>query len=187
MSAAPSASRCFHPPDSRPARRSGDGGVAALDEPLARQAVDARVEVEVLEDGEIVVEREPLAHIANLAADLLTLGGDVEPEHRGRAARRGQKAAQDADERRLAGAVRSQEAVDHAGAHGQADIVERHEVAEVALHAADHDRIRRPAVGSRTRGMSGRRRVHLGTVMNAAMPARSWSRPSSMPTRVANT
>ncbi len=79
---------------------------------LAREPVDAGEEVEVLAHGQILVEREPLAHVADVPADRLALGGDVEAEHGGVARGGGQQAAQDPDQRRLARAVRSEQAVD---------------------------------------------------------------------------
>ena len=56
--------------------------------------------------------------------------------------------------------------------HAQVHVIERAHVAEAARHAVDRDH----DVA-----------LHLGTWMNAAMPARSWSKPLRSPTRVANT
>ena len=73
---APSASRCFQPPDSSPAScrsrpcrpsrsmaaRASPGGIG--------EAVDARHELQVLPDGEVLVEAEALRHVADVALDL---------------------------------------------------------------------------------------------------------------------
>ena len=53
-----------------------------------RQAVDARVEVHVLLDGQVLVERELLRHVADPRADRLGLAATSWPSTRGRAARR---------------------------------------------------------------------------------------------------
>ena len=144
ISALPSARRCFQPPQEQPGApvevrpdvRELDRRVAPAPELLAAKAVDARVEVEVLVHGEVVVERELLAHVADALADLLALGRHVEPEHRRAARRRREQAAEDADQRRLAGAVRAEQAVDAARVHLEVHAVERGEVAELARHVA---------------------------------------------------
>ena len=59
-----------------------------------REAVDARVEVEVLAHREVVVERELLAHVADAPADLLALRRDVEAEHAGACPRVGARRPQ---------------------------------------------------------------------------------------------
>ena len=105
---------------------------------------------------------------------------DVEAEHGGAPRRRREQAAQDADQRRLARAVRAEQAVDLAARDRQADVVERDEVAELARDAA-------------------RRRMALSSA--AAPAARSSAAPGRTPpcrraarrapprcrTRVANT
>src|SRR6185369_16058366 len=50
-----------------------------------------------------------------------------------------EKAAEDADQRRLAGAVRAEEAEDLAARHLQRDVVERAEIAEVLRHVLHVD------------------------------------------------
>ena len=51
--------------------------------PLARaaQAVDLSVELEVLAHRQVLVERELLAHVADLAADLLAVLGEIGRAH----------------------------------------------------------------------------------------------------------
>ena len=98
-----SASRCFQPPGSSPVRRSSlpsspamsDGPGLALAGRGAAQAVDAAEEAEVLADGEVVVEAEALAHVADAALDALRVLRDVDAEdepRRPRSARAGRTA-----------------------------------------------------------------------------------------------
>ena len=51
----------------------GDDRLSPLAQALAGEPVDAGEEVEVLAHGQILVEREPLAHVADVPADRLTL------------------------------------------------------------------------------------------------------------------
>src|SRR6185503_7061058 len=69
--------------------------------PRALDAVDAGVEVEVLLDGEILVQAEPLGHVADPRLDLLGLGLDVLADDGALAARRIEDPAQHADRRGL--------------------------------------------------------------------------------------
>src|SRR5262249_35152742 len=141
-----------------------------LAQALAVQPVDPRVELEVLDDRQIGVERELLVHVADLAANRFAVADDVEAEHRRLAGRRREQTAQDADQRRLARAVRAEEAVDHAGRHFEIDVRQRDELAELSRHVVDADRC-----------------SHFGTRTVAAMPARRSSLPSMRPMRTANT
>ena len=50
--------------------------------PCGRDAVDAAVEIDVLLDGQVLVQREPLAHVADVGLDLFGLRADVEAGHR---------------------------------------------------------------------------------------------------------
>jgi len=102
---------------------------------FGRHTVNPVEEFDVLFDGEIVVQRKFLRHVADVAADLLRLGGDVIALH-GCLARRGrQQAAEDPDRRGLAGAVGAEETVDLAGRDGEVETVEGGDVAE-RLHQA---------------------------------------------------
>ena len=103
-----------------------------------RHAVDAGEEVEVLVDGEIVVERELLRHVPDLApharrAQAAALAGQLD-ESRARL----DEAAQHLDRRRLAGAVGAEEAVDLTVAHRE-------------VHALRRPRSRRRLSGDRAR------------------------------------
>ena len=141
-----------------------DGGVAPLAPPRAGQAVDARVEIEVLEHGQILVERELLAHVADLAADLLAVLHHVEPEHAGAPRARREQPAQDTDQRRLARAVGPEQPVYRPSG-------DRRLTSESATTSPN--RLRDPV------GDDGHISRHLGTRMSAAMPARSSILPAS--------
>ena len=124
---APSASRCFQPPDSSPASCSSRPVKA---EPLDRRArggdrlgdaVDAGDEFQVLAHREILIEAEALRHVADVALDLVGLGADVVAEAGAVALVGREQPAQHADGGGLAGAVGPEEAVDRAALdlHGQ--------------------------------------------------------------------
>ena len=96
------------------------------------EAVHRGEEVEVLEDRQVFVEREPLRDVADAAADFLSGPGDVEAVHRGAPLGRGEQAAEDPDEGGLARAVRAEQAEDLAAPDLQRDVVERADLAEIA-------------------------------------------------------
>ena len=96
-------------------------GQAAVDR-LPGQPVGAAEKADVLGDGEVLVERELLGHVADDLLDPLGLAADVEPADRGGAGGRVEKAAEHPDGRGFAGPVGPQEAEDGAAldleAHG---------------------------------------------------------------------
>ena len=95
------------------ARRQAEFLERARDMLLDRlQLVETRHEFEVLADREILVERELLRHVADLALDLQRFGPDVVAEHRALALVGRQQAAHDADGGGLARSVRPEEADD---------------------------------------------------------------------------
>ena len=97
-----------------------------LGHPLAPpvQGVEAGDEVEVLPDGEILVEAEALGHVADLALDRPRLVDDVVAEAGAAAAVGRQQAAQHADGRGLAAAVGAEEAADLAALDLDAEVVD---------------------------------------------------------------
>src|ERR1051325_4760972 len=120
--------------------------VREVDRPLdalaalgAFQPVDGAEELEVLEHGEVAVERERLRDVADVAAHLLAFLFDVEAVDAGVAGGGDEEAAEDADERRLAGAVRAEEAEDLAARDLQRDVVEGADGAEVLGDVLDVD------------------------------------------------
>ena len=68
-------------------------------------AINAAEEPDVFGHGEVVIQREPLAHIANMPLDLLVLGANIKAHHVAFAARRLRQASQHAHGSGLSGAV----------------------------------------------------------------------------------
>jgi hypothetical protein len=83
----------------------------------ARHAVELREDDQVLFDAQLGVARHRLRDHADGAAHAVGLLGDVESADAGHAAGRRQQRRQHADQRRLAGAVRSEQAEDFALLH----------------------------------------------------------------------
>src|SRR5262245_61730804 len=79
---------------------------------LARDAVDACVEAEVLFDAQILVEAEALRHVADVLLDLLGLGGDVVADDRAPPSRSIEDAAEHGDGGCLGGAGGTEDAGD---------------------------------------------------------------------------
>ena len=109
------------------------GGAAAV-------AVEAADHGQVLEPGEVLVDRRVLAREADAGAELRGLADHVEAGHAGRAGVGGEERGEDADRRRLARAVRPEHAEHGAGGGLELDAVERAHVAERLDEAADLDR-----------------------------------------------
>src|SRR4029077_650182 len=107
-----------------------DHGLHALALRGARQSVDVGEIVEVLRDRQIAVERELLRHVAETRTRAARGARQVDPRDAGITARWHEQHAEHAERRRLAGAVGPEQAVDLAGAHFEADVIGRHEVAE---------------------------------------------------------
>ena len=119
--AQPSARRCRQPPArsaarvcSRPSQAGhvDDERAGASSSRAPVEPVDAAEEPDVLIDGQLLVEREALRHVADAALDAFGIAADVDAVDRGRAARRLQQPAQHADRRGLAGAVAAEKAED---------------------------------------------------------------------------
>ena len=115
---APSASRCFQPPESSPAscslaaRESDPLDHRARRRGRLRQPVKARDEFQVLAHREVLVEAEALGHVADMALDLVGLGADVVAETGALALVGREQPAQHADGGGLAGTVGTEESVD---------------------------------------------------------------------------
>ncbi len=166
-----------------------DRPLAALLEDRPLEAVDVGEEVEVLEHREVLVERELLRHVADAAADLLAVAGDVEPVDRRLPLGGRQQAAEDADQRRLPRAVRPQEAIDLAARHAERDLVEGAELAEVAGDPLGEDAVVDVRVRIRVRagdrrgedGWSGGGLAHRGAPGAAAEPGSARVTIAAMP------
>jgi hypothetical protein len=102
--------------------------------------VDAGAEVEILLDGQILVERETLGHVAGAALDLAALGGDVEAERLAVAAVRRQQPAQHPQRRRLARPVGAEEAGDPPLLDLDREVLDHPAAAERLVEALDLDR-----------------------------------------------
>ena len=99
----------------------------------AVQPVDAADELEVLADGEVLVEAEALGHVAGLALDGFAVAHQVVAEAGAAAAVGREQAADHAQRRGLARAVGAEEAADAARLDGETDTVDDGARA-VALH-----------------------------------------------------
>jgi hypothetical protein len=132
-----------------PARQRAGEPVAQVAEPVAlEQFPDARGcicarelmhggnEVEVLVDREVFVQGKPLRHVTDAALELLGLLGNPETEHFDLACGRQQQAAQHADRRRLARAVRTEETINLRAADVEVEVVDRDDIAELARQPA---------------------------------------------------
>ena len=106
---------------------------------LGGQVVDAGVEAQVLVDGQVLEQRELLAHVADAALGPLGVGDDVLAEDADAARLRGDRAGEHADRRGLAAAVGAEEAEDLAASHVEVDAVDGGEVAEALGQAAHGD------------------------------------------------
>jgi hypothetical protein len=82
------------------------------------------VEAHVLLTGQVLVETRPLEDDPHAATHGARLADDVQAVDRRRATGRRQRRGQDRDRRRLAGAVRTQQGEELAGAHVEADAVD---------------------------------------------------------------
>src|SRR5437899_101669 len=116
--------------------------------PLRRHAVDADEEVEVLVDGEVVVERELLRHVADLLPHALRAERADLARKPHLALARLHQAAEHLDGRGLPRPVGAEQAVDLAVAHLEVDALDRDELAERLAQAAraDGDRLAGPRV-----------------------------------------
>src|ERR1700704_886162 len=72
---------------------------------VGRQAVDAAVELKIFGDGEIVVETEPLRHIADVLAHGFRIGAHVDAFNVGLSASEGQESGEHFDYGGFAAAV----------------------------------------------------------------------------------
>ncbi len=98
--------------------------------------MEVGVEVEVLLNGEVLVEPELLRHVADAVLHRLRVAGDVDAEHVEVAAVGRQQPGDQADERRLAGAVGADQRRQPAVLDGERDVVERRDgLAGLALEA----------------------------------------------------
>jgi hypothetical protein len=120
-----------------------------------------RRELHELECGLHFEQRLLLRYESELAGQI-DVASRVSAEHADRALRRRGQAAQHADERGLAGSVRAEQCGD-AGADGEGDVGDRHEIAEPLRYVVDRDDRGRRWRRRRLRHRYGRDRGHRVT------------------------
>src|SRR6059036_3496169 len=103
------------------------------------QAVNPRVEIEILGDRQVLVYPDLLSHVPDPLLDLLGRDGDVESRDQRRPGGRLEQPAQHADRRRLAGAVRTEQAEDFARLDAEGEGIDRGERAEAPREVAGLD------------------------------------------------
>jgi len=116
-----------------------DDVVFALRGLRALEAIDAGVEVEVFLHGEVFVEAELLAHVADM---LLDLGGIFDYVHAENGAGAGgwrEESAKSFDDGGFTGTVGAEEAEDLTFAYLEADVVDRSELAKADGEVAGGD------------------------------------------------
>src|SRR5262249_445008 len=129
-------------------------------------------------NGEVLVEREPLRNVSDAPADLFAVRHHVQAVDPGASLRRREETAEDPDERRLAGAVGTEEPVDLTARNPERDAVDGPPLAEVARHPLDLDtvvarRVRHQFSTSRTvEAMPGR---SSGARSIATFTPKTWS------------
>ncbi len=156
----------------------------ARGQPLGTQSVDAAKELDVLVDGQQLVEREALRHVADSPLHAFGIGRHVDAADRGGARRRPQEAAQHPDGGGLAGAVAAQEAEDLAATDVERQPVDGEERAESSREVPDVDGFRGVDVGRcRHEALSGRRRERAAPRPAARSRARAYdrARPAAAP------
>ena len=147
-----SASFCFMPPDSRSASRARNGVSCVIASswsrraPVVANAVHLGEERDVLVDGQIAVQTESLREIADTLGQRAMRAHRIEAEHAQFARVGVQQSAHQTDRRRLAGAVRADQAEHLASAHVEAQAGQRRRRA-VPLH----DAVVSTIAGSRSR------------------------------------
>jgi hypothetical protein len=107
------------------ARGQAQIGERACDRLASRpEIVEARHKEQILLDRQVLVEREPLGHVADLGLDAAALANDVVAQHRSLARVRGQEPADHADSRRLARAVGPEKADDLARGDFERNVID---------------------------------------------------------------
>ena len=106
-------------------------------EPLRRKSVDASEKIDVLGCGQVAVQGELLAHVADPPLDALRVGGDVDPGDDGPPAVGREKSAEHLDRGCFARPVGSDESEDFPPADRKVDRLDRPEAAEPLLESAD--------------------------------------------------
>ncbi len=93
---------------------------------------DLRGELQVLDHGQVVVERKALGHVPDLGAQALGFDGELAAQHARVSRGRSQETDEQSNQRRLAGAVGPEKPEHLAAADGEIDPVDRDQRAERA-------------------------------------------------------
>ncbi len=110
-----------------------------LDAGFVLNSVHAAIKRQILQYGQVIIDREPLRHISGARAYVFTLFEGIEAEH-GRLAVTGRdQAEQHPYRRRFARAVRAKIPHDFTRAYIKADVVHRDEITETAREIFDLD------------------------------------------------
>jgi len=93
--------------------------------PRPAESVDLGAEAQILEDGEVGIEREPLRHVADVRADLPRAAPQVEPEHVTAPLVRSEESGEQPERCGLPAAVRTDKTEDLAGPEGECELLDR--------------------------------------------------------------
>ena len=122
---------------------SSSSSVERVAQVAAAHALDAALEHQVLAAGAELVDAGVLRDVADRAPHGVLLAAHVVPGHRGRAFVGVGQRDEHAHGRRLAGAVRAEQAEDLSFAHAERDAVQRLHLAVALAQRVDDDRIHR--------------------------------------------
>src|SRR5580658_1075929 len=155
----------------------------ALRAPLLRHTINAAEKIDVLLDGQIVIQRELLRHVSNVPANFFRVRGYVEAAHLSAARSGAQQPAKNADDGGLAGAIGAQEAEYLAYFHADGDMVHGHEISErldqvVDLHSPDAVFFRLLLLGQAASGLSSLRMVAMKTSSSDGVIGRKVTGPT---------
>src|SRR6185437_5304341 len=118
----------------------GDGFLDLLVQRLSSQLIGPPIEAEVLQYGEVVIQAELLAHVADPLTDCVALSPHVEAFNPGFAFGDWQNAGQHLDHSGLAAAVRPKKPEDFALLNSDRGLIDRDEVAEAPREIFRFDR-----------------------------------------------
>src|SRR5713101_3347770 len=107
--------------------------------PRSVQSVDPSAKPQILEDGEVSIERESLRHVANVSADLPRAAQEVEAEHVSVPPVRFENPGKDSQRRRLPATVPSDKAEDFTWPKSKREVLDRHAVRVPFHHVFDGD------------------------------------------------
>src|SRR5437879_9526045 len=113
----------------------------ALAQALSGQAVDAAIKLHVFSHRQVVIEAEPLRHVADALPHGLGMGANVKPVDPGVAAGRRQQPGEHLDDRSFPAAVGAEEAEHLSLLDAQAHATDGNEIAEEIGRASCRERV----------------------------------------------